>query len=265
MVTWHADSAFLMIANEKSQMQCFDISLFYIQNQYSNEYILPTNVLDISILFSNQPSLIQIKCGKKMELIHNKKFLQADSNVLLLFEDGPLAMVRFFCINGYKIDIYSSGLTADMLIHQYLKINNVEKAINILLCLNWDKNGARSMISLQKISNYIFKQPFQTERVAQLQKALGSFLVPVKELYRETQAEFDEQVKDITRKFFQYLVRYKSYEKAFTLALDIEDDDLFMDLYNCARENGYPDLANDAYVRAREILTYQDSSSPSKD
>lgn len=115
------------------------------------------------------------------------------------------------------------------------------------------------MISLHKIANYIFKQPFQQEREIHLQKALGSFFVPVKPLCTETKSEFGDQVKDIARKFFQYLLKNKSFEKAFTLAIDIDETDLFMDLSNCAKENGFIELANDSFQKAEQIFTRSDS------
>lgn len=152
-----------------------------------------------------------------------------------------------------------SGFTADVLIYQYLKLDNVQKAINVLLCLNWDVYGVMLMMSLHKIANYIFKQPFKQEREIQLQKALGSFFVPVKPLCLETKSEFGDQVKDIARKFFQYLLRHRSFEKAFTLAIDIDDEDLFMDLTNCAKENGCIELAHDSYQKAEQIFTRSDS------
>lgn len=90
-----------------------------------------------------------------------------------MFQNGPIALLRLL---GHG-DLHTSGFTADILIHQYLKLNIVEKAINILLTLNWDVYGAKLMISLHKIANFILKQPFLPEREIQLQKALGSFLV----------------------------------------------------------------------------------------
>lgn len=260
-MSWHADSAILMIANEKCQIQCFDISLSTIRNQILNEDMASVNVLELANFFTNQQSLLRIQCSIKPDLTqYNEKYVQNDTFVLLIFENGPLIILRLFGGNGHKGDVHTSGFTADVLIQQYLKLKNVERAINVLLCLNWDVYGAMLMISLQKIANYIFKQPFQLEREAQLQKALGSFLVPVKPLCGETKNEFGEQVRDITRKFFQYMLRYKSYEKAFTLAIDINDEDLFMDLTNCAKEDGYTDLAHDAFQKAEEILARPDSA-----
>lgn len=220
------------------------------------------SVLDLSNYFSiTQPSLLQIRCSKKPDLTqYGEKYVQTDSFVLLLFENGPLAMIRMLGGNGLKGDVHTSGFTADVLIHQYLNLHNVEKAINVLLCLNWDTYGSMLALSLHKIANYIFKQPFQPERELQLQKALGSFHIPVKPLCGETVVEFGDQVRDITRKFFQYLLRYKSYEKAFNLAIDIDDEDLFMDLHNSAKADGQEDLAEDAFRKAEEILTRPDSS-----
>lgn len=151
------------------------------------------------------------------------------------------------------------GFTADLIIHQYIQYGQIEKAINLLLCLNWDSYGEICLIALHKIANYIFNQSLTAEREIQLEKALGSYHVPVKVLRKETEMEFGEQVRDITRKYFLNLLRYKSYEKAFSLAIDINDEDLFMDLYNCAKSNGILDLAMDAYRKAEEILLRSDS------
>lgn len=225
----------------------------------------PSNVLDLSTYFTTQPTLLNVCCSKKPDLaLHAEKYIQTDSFILLLFEEGPLASLRFFGGTGLKGDVHTSGFTADVLIHKYLNLNNVEKAINVLLCLNWDSYGAMCLMSLNKISNYIFKQPLMPERELQLEKALGSFHVPVKPLCEETELEFGEQVRDITRKFFQYLLRYKSYEKAFNLAIDISDEDLFMDLYNCAKADGQFDLATDAYKKAAELLERSNSRQSSR-
>lgn len=265
LVSWHADSAILMIANEKCQIQYFDCSLSCIRNQIMNEELSSSvGVLDLTTYFTVQSQLLQIKCSKKPDLTqYNERYIQSDSYAVLLFENGPIVLLRLYGGNGHKEDLHTSGLSADILIQQYLKLNNVEKAINVLLCLNWDRYGDILMISLQKIANYIFRQPFQLEREAQLTKALGSFLIPVKPLSEDTQLEFGDQVRDITRKFFQYLLRNKSYEKAFNLAIDIDDEDIFMDLSNCAKEDGYMELAHDAFCKAETIYARSDSSKQS--
>ncbi|KAJ6646803.1 WD repeat-containing and planar cell polarity effector protein fritz [Pseudolycoriella hygida] len=260
IISWHCDSALIVIANERCQFQCFDISLACVKNQLISEDMTPSNLLDLSSYFTTQPTLVNICWSKKPDLaLHNERFAQSDCFLLLCFENGPLACLRFFSGCGLKGDVHTSGFTADVLIQQYLNLNHIEKAINLLLCMNWDTYGAMCLISMHKIANYIFQRPLTPEREVQLQKTLGSFHVPVKPLAEETEAQFGDQVRDITRKFFQYLLRFKSYEKAFSLAIDINDEDLFMDLYNCAKLNGNVDLAGDAFRKAEEILTRPES------
>uniref|UniRef100_A0A6B2E8R7 Uncharacterized protein n=1 Tax=Phlebotomus kandelakii TaxID=1109342 RepID=A0A6B2E8R7_9DIPT len=255
MISWHCDSGLVVIANERCQFQCFDISLSCIKSQLISEDYTPSNILDVSNYFSSQPTLSKICWNRKPDLQgHTEKFSQTDSFLLLIFEGGPVGCMRFFGGAGMKGDIHTSGFTPDVFVHSYLSLNQVEKAINILLCLNWDTYGAMCLSSLHRIANFIFRHPLTAERELQLQKALGSFHVPVKALCEETELEFGDQVKDITRKFFQYLLRYRSFEKAFSLGIDINDEDLFMDLHNAAVAIGDTSLADDALKKAEEII-----------
>lgn len=209
MVSWHADSAIVFVANERCQMQCFDISLACIRNQLLSENMASSSVLDLSGYFNAQPILTHIVWNKKPDLaLHTDPFTHSDGFLLLLFQTGPAACLRFCGDSGLKGDVHSSGLTADVLIHQYLHLDQVERAINVLLCMNWDTYGQSCMVALHNIANYIFRLPLLPEREVQLQKALGSFHVPVKPLCEETEADFGDQVRDITRKFFQYLLRF---------------------------------------------------------
>lgn len=209
MVTWHADSAIAVVANDRCQLQCFDISLACIRNQLiSEDTSSSSNILDLSSYFVVQPNLTHIAWNKKPDLaFHTDPFTHSDGFLLLLFHGGPAACVRFYANSGLKGDVHASGLTADVLVHHYLHLDQVERAINVLLCMNWDTYGPACMVSLHKIANYIFRLPLLPEREVQLQKALGSFHVPVKPLCEETEADFGDQVRDITRKFFQYLLR----------------------------------------------------------
>lgn len=257
MCSWHCDSALILVANERGQLQCFDVSLACVKSQLISEDITPSNLLDLSTYFAYQPTLARVLFNRKPELhLNAEKYAQLDSFVVLAFETGPLACLKIFGGCGLKRDIHTSGFTVDVLIHNYLCGNQVERAINCLLCLNWDVYGAMCLISLHKIVNYIFRQPLTVDREAQLQKALGSFHAPVKPLSADTETEFGDQVKDIMRKFFQYLLRYRSFEKAFVLGIDINDDDLFMDLYNAARLENNESLADDSLKKAEEILRH---------
>lgn len=100
------------------------------------------------------------------------------------------------------------GLTADVFVHQYLSSCFVDKAINILLCLNWDSYGSVCLNSLHKIVNYLLQQPLNDETELQLQTALASFHAPLRPISYETELEYGEQVSDMTRRFFHHLLRY---------------------------------------------------------
>lgn len=206
-IAFHPDSALFIIANERGQLQSFDISLSCIKNQLSSEDLGPSNLLDLSS-YLIQPSLLSKICWSKKADINttHDKFAQMDCFLLLLF-DRTLATIRFVGGAGLINDTHTSGLSMDVLIHMYLSLNQVEKAINVLLSLNWDTYGAMCLLSLHKIANHIFKLPATPEREELLEKALGTFHVPLKPLCSETENEFGDNVDDITRRFFHYLIR----------------------------------------------------------
>lgn len=261
LVSWHCDSAVLMVASERGQLQFYDVSLACVRSQLCSEDITPANFIDLSPYLSNQPQLQLAMFNKKPELhLNGDKYAQGDSFVFLGFEAGPVGVLKVTGGCGLRGDIHTSGFTVDVLVHNYLSGNQVERAINLLLCLNWDVYGAMCLISLHKIVNFIFRLPLTQERELQLEKALGSFHAPVKALQEDTLAEFGEQVNDIMRKFFQHLLRYRAFEKAFALGIDINDEDLFVDLYNAAKLEKNETLAKDSLKKAQEILRHQDEN-----
>ncbi|CAO1398737.1 unnamed protein product [Diamesa hyperborea] len=261
-VSWHPDSAVVMIANERGQLQCFDISLSCVKNQLLSEDVTPSNILDLSSFFTIQPTLLKLCWSRKPDINnHYEKYAQTDCFLLLLFDTGIFASLRYVGGAGLKNDIQTSGLTADVIIHMYINLNQIEKAINILLSLNWDTYGAMCLLSLHKIANNIFQQTLTSESEVLLQKALGSFHVPTKPLCLETENEFGDQVDDITRRFFHYLMKYKSFEKAFSLAIDINDADLFMILYKVAKMHGYDEMAEESSKKAEEIYVKEENDS----
>lgn len=85
MVSWHADSAIVMIANDKCQVQYFDVALSCIRNQILNEEMVSMMILELSNFFTNQPSLLKFCCSKKPELNqYNNKYIQNDSFLLVI-------------------------------------------------------------------------------------------------------------------------------------------------------------------------------------
>jgi hypothetical protein len=65
---------------------------------------------------------------------------------------------------GLRGDTHGTGLTPDVLVSQYLSVNQVDRAINLLLSLNWDSYGAICLACLYRIANHLFRQPLTPER-----------------------------------------------------------------------------------------------------
>ena len=64
--------------------------------------------------------------------------------------------------------------------------------------------------------------------------------------------EYSEQIHDLSRRFFHALVRQGQLIKAFRLAVDINDYDLFVDLHHAAKRYDMMDMADAAIIKVRQ-------------
>lgn len=174
--------------------------------------------------------------------------------LVLLYERGPFAILRLFDYNGTVLD-------ASNLVSQYIQHGNTEKSLNLLLTLDWNTNPEQCLASLQTILNCLFRLKFTPNVEAQIQKALGSFYAPLRPISNATKSEIGDQIADLTRKFFHALIRHQLYEKAFCLAIDIGDHDLFMDLYFVSKDH---EMAAAALARANDLITSDSETSCSE-
>ncbi|XP_037886123.1 WD repeat-containing and planar cell polarity effector protein fritz isoform X1 [Glossina fuscipes] len=258
--SWHSDSSLVMIANTRSQFQCFDLALTPIGSQLQSDDVTPASLLDLSYYFIHQPTLLQISFSKKPELGQhpNHKYATTDCFLILLYDNGPLGCLRFFAGAGIRGDIHNSGLTADVILGKYLSLNQLEKAVNLMNALNWETYGAMCLISLHKIANYVFYRadPKKSKTIELMGKALKTFTDALSE---ETKDEFSDQVFDLKRRFFFYLLRRNFFVEAFEVAQDIEDYDLFMDLYNLTKtDSNLIEFSTAAFSQAAAILHEED-------
>ncbi|ALC38177.1 frtz [Drosophila busckii] len=251
---WHCDSALLCVANERSVLQCFDLALAPIGNQLLSENVTPVSLLDLSHYFTAQPTLLSIAFSGKPDLANfTHKYAQTDCLLLLLYEQGPLACMRVFGGAGMRGDIHNSGLTADVIADKYLRLQQPERAVNVLAALNWETYGAMCLITLHKIANYIFFAGDQRRaRIELMARALKTFAHTLSE---DTKDEFSDQVYDLKRRFCFFLLRKNLFSEAFEMAQDIGDYDLFMDLYNLTKcIASLRELAQAAFGQAAAIV-----------
>ena len=101
--------------------------------------------------------------------------------------------------------------------------------------MDWPTQGETILIGINKTFHKLFRQPELTkENEALMEMCLGLFYSPNRPIPEDTIDEFSEQVHDIARKFFHRLLRHDQVTKAFKLAVDINDYDLFMDIHHYA-------------------------------
>jgi hypothetical protein len=90
-----------------------------------------------------------------------------------------------------------------------------------------------------------------------MEMCLGLFYSPLKPIPEEVMDEYAEQIHDLSRKFFHQLLRHNQMVKAFQLAVDINDYDLFMDLYHASSRKGLSDLAEASIIKVIDLLLGQ--------
>lgn len=243
---WHADGNIVIIMSEQGQLQCFDFALNCIKIQLLSEDITPSCVIDLSAYFRFDWSLNTIEWCSKTQTITDTIFSVNDSFVLLSFTSGPLAIIR---ILGTK------SVSSDALVEGYLGSGKIDHAVNILLALNWDTHSEECFSALKHIFKYSLSSfsNFSTEKQAQLQIALGSFYSPIQPISCSVQVEYSKRVRNIARIFFHHLLRYDVFDKAFEVAADLNEHDLYMDIYYGAKAAKKLTLAAAAWRKAERI------------
>ncbi|XP_058803143.1 WD repeat-containing and planar cell polarity effector protein fritz [Phymastichus coffea] len=255
LACWHTDGNIFAIGNERGQIQNFDLALNSIKIQMLSEDIAPANIVDLSSYFRTQPALMRLEwCKKNEPNAFVDYYNHGDALFLLLFERGPVAIIRV---------VEGANFSGDILVQRYLTLSQVQQATCLLLAMNWDMSPRVCMHSLNQIVNYLFKQPLTPDRENLIQNALGSFHVPVKPLNQLVIDEYGDEVRDLTRRFFHHLLRYRMFEKAFRLAIDLNDHDLFMDIHFYAVVLKDTQMAVAAKEKAQEIISRCNSCSSS--
>ena len=121
--------------------------------------------------------------------------------------------------------------------------------------MDWPTQGESIIIGINRTFHKLYRMPDLTkENETLMEMCLGLFYAPNRPIPEETIDEFSEQVHDIARKFFHLLLRHEQVQKAFQLAVDINDYDLFMDIHHYASRKEMVDLADAALVKAQAIF-----------
>ncbi|XP_014483964.1 PREDICTED: WD repeat-containing and planar cell polarity effector protein fritz isoform X2 [Dinoponera quadriceps] len=250
LAAWHSDGMIFVLGNDRGQLQHFNVALQCIKSQTLSDEATPANILDLSPYFRNQPALIHMEWNKKSDPNYVGFYNNGNSLFLLLFERGPIGVLKV---------IEGDCLTGDELIRRYLSGCQIKQATCLLLSMNWDTHPRACMHSLNQILNYLFKLPLTTNHDGLIQNALGSFHVPARPISQAVEEEYGNEVRDLTRRYFHRLLRCRMFEKAFRLAIDLNDHDLFMDIHFSAVALNDTELAIAAKGKAESILSRSNS------
>ncbi|XP_047371047.1 WD repeat-containing and planar cell polarity effector protein fritz isoform X2 [Vespa velutina] len=121
-----------------------------------------------------------------------------------------------------------------------------------LVRMKWNKrNQLNSHISYYSYGDSLFLLLFER------------FHVPIRPISQAIEDEYGDEVRDLTRRFFHHLLRYRMFEKAFRLAIDLNDHDLFMDIHFYALIVNDMEMANAAKEKAEQILSRSNSCNSS--
>ncbi|XP_025836778.1 WD repeat-containing and planar cell polarity effector protein fritz-like [Agrilus planipennis] len=225
---WHIAGVTVAISNEKGQLQYYDVALNCIKSQLIGEDCTAIGLVDLSIYFKNQMIVENLYRGP--------------NGLVVVFEYGPVVVITHV----------ERALSLPSLVQYYLSAEKVDKAIALLLNVDWSDEV---FFILQRIIAYLTKLPLTEENARHLQNALGSFHCPPVLLSAEIKRRYGYQVRILTRRYFHQLVRYGMYETAFLLAVDIGHHDLFMDLYYCAVRIGEREMAAAARAQASALMS----------
>ncbi|XP_031834226.1 WD repeat-containing and planar cell polarity effector protein fritz [Nomia melanderi] len=255
LASWHSNGIIFIIGNDKGQFQHFDISLSCVKSQTLSEDVTPANILDLSSYFRTQPALLRMEWNKRNDInCYIDWHTHGNSLLLLIFQRGPIGVIKL---------LEGDSLSGDVLAKRYLSLYQVEQATSLLLSMNWDTHPRACMHTLNQILNHLFKLPLTSERENLIQNALGSFHVPVKPISQAIEEEYGDEIRDLTRRFFYHLLRYQMFEKAFRLAIDLNDHDLFMDIHFYALVVNDMAMATAAKENAERILSRSNSCNSS--
>ncbi|KAI4812898.1 hypothetical protein KUCAC02_024260 [Chaenocephalus aceratus] len=143
--------------------------------------------------------------------------------LMVAFHGGPLAALRF------RLGALTGGLVGlGEMLQQRLRCGQVREALGVLEAMDWSIMGDECHRGLSSITNHLLRLELNAEREALLEAALGVFYAPPAPLPDVVILEFREPISKCARRFFHHLLRHQRFEKAFLLAVDLEDRDLFM-------------------------------------
>ncbi|XP_046865085.1 WD repeat-containing and planar cell polarity effector protein fritz homolog [Xenia sp. Carnegie-2017] len=265
-LSWHPSGTVVFILSQNGDIQVFDMALAPIFLQLAREDPGGSEILHIGDIFVDV-NLCHVAWSSDSPVETETEIACCD-NLFMVFQDKSL-------LCNLKLDLGSARrgrLGPQEMIEEYIKHNQAEEAVNFVNSINWNADGNNCFVCLSAVMNYLLKFPLTGEREGLLEETLGCFYAPSRPINDVIVLQYRDPLSRWSRKFFYHLLRYKRFQKAFMLAVDIGAVDLFMDIHFAALDSGLISLAENAKNKALEIdnelqtsATETDSSSGVED
>ncbi|XP_061546900.1 WD repeat-containing and planar cell polarity effector protein fritz homolog [Phycodurus eques] len=173
--------------------------------------------------------------------------------MMLAFHGGLLAVLKLQLgvVSGFRLDPVQ-------VLQQRLHGGQVQEALGVLEAMDWSAAAEQCWHGLSAVANHLLRLPLDARTEEQLEAALATFYAPPAPLPDNVTADYKEPVHKYARRFFHHLLRHERLEKAFLLAVDLQDKDLFMDLHYVAGDKGELVLAEVAKRKAHQVAESRD-------
>ncbi|XP_030011631.1 WD repeat-containing and planar cell polarity effector protein fritz homolog isoform X2 [Sphaeramia orbicularis] len=243
LLSWHPSGAVVMVGGGQEELMCFDIGLAPLSMALVAEEVASAATLRLAQHLRCSGGLEGLQWGSGLD-----GGPEGTDLLMLAFHGGPLAALRF------RLGTLSGGLMGpEELLQQRLRCGQVREALGILEAMDFNTIGDECYRGLTSVVSYLLKLELNAEREAQLEAALGVFYAPPAPMSDTVILEYKDPISNYARRFFHHLLRHQRFEKAFLLAVDLDDRDLFMDLHYVASDKDELVLADVAKRKANEI------------
>ncbi|XP_029376803.1 WD repeat-containing and planar cell polarity effector protein fritz homolog isoform X2 [Echeneis naucrates] len=243
LLSWHPAGAIVMAGGGQGELMCFDVGLAPVNMALVAEEAASDTTLRLAQHLRYSGGLEGLQWGTGLE-----GGPEGTDMLMLAFHSGPLAALRL------KLGALTGGqIGPGELLQQRLLCGQVREALGVLEAMDWSIMGDKCYRGLCSVTNHLLRLELNAEREAQLEAALAVFYTPPVPFSDAVILEYREPISKYARRFFHHLLRHERFEKAFLLAVDLEDRDLFMDLHYVASDKGEVVLADAAKRKANEI------------
>ncbi|RMC07831.1 hypothetical protein DUI87_15300 [Hirundo rustica rustica] len=206
VMTYHPSGAVLVVGSSQGELQLFDTALSPIKIQLLAQDYSPEATLQFSKHCEVPTSLIQIQWATSPGAFPSPDSMEIHDLLLVRFDKGPLGVLHF------KLGVLTRGqLGLVEIIHQYIRYDEIQEAVNVLSTMNWNTMGQKCFICLSAICNHLLRQKLTPAREAQLEASLGTFYAPTRPLLDGTVLEYRDPISRYARRFFHHLLRSPCY------------------------------------------------------